>query len=435
MDINQNSMFEVLDDLISQNIFCQKKIVLFGANKSSKQMKEYLEKFNISVSAVIDNDKRKAGQSPFGVMTYSPEELLLPFNEKFVILIVSQYYAEMTAQLEKMGYELDKNIFIVQKLLRKYDTSMDVFNYFKKSINKGMEIYSNIVEQYNITVNDSWRFFICPYGGNGDIYIIGQFLDEYIKQNNISDYVITVVGKACKKVGEMFNWKNIVVLNVEESDALVQFSRTIGLKEAKVDILNDCFIQTVNRRLRAYKNLDFRRIFQREVFNQSITDKVKLKEKLQNDTDIIRYAEEKGIIKGKTVILSPYANTVSIIPSEIWEKIAEYFIEKGYKVFTNSSSPEEPVIDGTEPICAPFAYMRQVIEYAGVFIAVRSGLCDIIAAADAVKVILYPKGRLFGACSTYDYFSLNKMGLCDDAVEVEYGDENLEFYMDIIKKL
>jgi hypothetical protein len=58
-----------------------------------------------------------------------------------------------------------------------------------------------------------------------------------------------------------------------------------------------------------------------------------------------------------------------------------------------------------------------------VFIGVRSGLCDIISSAKCTKIILYEKEGLFYKSSQYDYFSLAKMGLCDDAIEIEYSDE------------
>jgi hypothetical protein len=60
---------------------------------------------------------------------------------------------------------------------------------------------------------------------------------------------------------------------------------------------------------------------------------------------------------------------------------------------------------------------------AGYFVGVRSGLCDIISSSSCRKAVLYEKDGYFYKCSPYDYFSLKKMGLCDDAVEIEYRED------------
>ena len=90
------------------------------------------------------------------------------------------------------------------------------------------------------------------------------------------------------------------------------------------------------------------------------------------------------------------------------------------------------MVKGTKGIFLTYAEMIAALPDAGGFIAVRSGLCDIICHASCKKVILYPEGWLFGACSTLDYFSLNKIGLCADAVELEYGDLEYETLRDKI---
>ncbi len=64
-----------------------------------------------------------------------------------------------------------------------------------------------------------------------------------------------------------------------------------------------------------------------------------------------------------------------------------------------------------------------MLEYAGAFLALRSGLCDIISQAQCKKVVIYESG--FNA-ARYEYFSLNKMGLSTDAVEFVYGKDEKE---------
>lgn len=400
---------EKLEKLYCNGIFNNREIVLFGANKSSQEMCEYLLKKNCQVVAIVDNNSKKWNQKPFGVMTYKPEDFLNPYNKKYVILIVSQYANEMTSQLEQMGYELNKQIYIVKKLFRKYDTSIESFKYFEDRIVKGEAIYKR--------VSNGNKLFICPYVGNGDIYLIGQFLTPYCKKNGIENYDITVIGNACKKIAEMFEWKCVHVLNQDESDELVAYVRFMGLAECNAIILNDCYQQPINRRFRGYKGLDFYKIFQQLVFGFDENERYVNQENKADLSDLQKYVEEYDIQEGTSVIFAPYANTITKIPVAEWEKMVREYKEKGYKTYTNGFGEAEPAINGTELIQVPFNIIKEVVSYAGTFVGLRSGLCDIVAGSTARKIIYYPQGILFGSCSTYDYFSIEKMGIENGEIE------------------
>ena len=95
------------------------------------------------------------------------------------------------------------------------------------------------------------------------------------------------------------------------------------------------------------------------------------------------------IEKGRAVILSPYAKSVTALSGNIWEQIVENYREKGYQIFTNVADNEKPLV-GTEPISPKLSEMKSAVEQAGTFIGIRSGLCDVIRTADCRKVALYP---------------------------------------------
>ena len=92
---------------------------------------------------------------------------------------------------------------------------------------------------------------------------------------------------------------------------------------------------------------------------------------------------------GKSVILSPYAKSVTALSSDIWNDIVSEYRNKGFKIFTNVTGSEEPLA-GTLPLNVPLNQMKSVLEKAGTFIGIRSGLCDVIRTADCMKVALYP---------------------------------------------
>ena len=140
--------------------------------------------------------------------------------------------------------------------------------------------------------------------------------------------------------------------------------------------------------------------------------------------ELSRIFEKNGLVTGKTVILSPYANTLADLPEDFWSFIAKRLKEKGFVVCTNSGSEKEKAIAGTIKLFFPLNFAPQLIEKAGYFVGIRSGFCDVISAAKAKKIVLYDRSNRFFNSSAYEYFSLNHMGLCEDAVEIEFDNQN-----------
>jgi hypothetical protein len=105
---------------------------------------------------------------------------------------------------------------------------------------------------------------------------------------------------------------------------------------------------------------------------------------------------------------------------EFWGALAAELTGKGYDVCTSGFGPEEPAIAGTPLLQFSFSEAVQFVESAGFFVGLRSGQCDAISSAKAVKVILHERGPWFKT-SLFGMFSLNAMGLCDDAIEFEFS--------------
>lgn len=420
---NSNPLKKPLDEFISNNVLEGKKIVFFGANKSTKEMCVYLRSLKIEPYAIVDNDKRKQHQIVAGLVTYLPDELLSEFQKDVMVLIASEYANEMTEQLEHLGYEKGKHIFVILKINNFYNCSKEAFEEYASQARRGKEVYEQVMSSYP----EVEKIFLCPYPGTGDIFLVGLYYEMFCKKHGIRKAVMTVVGNGAKRVAGLFDIENIMVLSQMESDDLLLYVRVVGLEESRTLVCNDSYLQMMGKRLRGYKGITFQHMFRTGVFGLSEEEAIlpgeffseKYKEKEKN------LAIQKHMDK-KTIILSPYANTVTDLPAGFWEQIAKCLTERGYEVFTNSCGDGEPVIKGTKGIFLTYGEMIAALPYAGGFIAVRSGLCDIIGHVPCKKVILYPEGRLFGACSTLDYFSLNKMGLCSDAVELEYGDLEYE---------
>lgn len=130
---NKSSLLlENLDKLITSGVFASKKIVLFGLNTSSYTMQKYLQKRGFTICAYIDNNDKKVLEiqellysilqrhtNPTSyeqlkntfIPAYKPSELLMPFQNDYIILIASKYYPSMCQQLQHMGYKENIHIF------------------------------------------------------------------------------------------------------------------------------------------------------------------------------------------------------------------------------------------------------------------------------------------------------------------------------------
>ncbi|NLG03525.1 MAG: LicD family protein [Clostridia bacterium] len=120
-----------LKELIHSKVFENKQIVLFGVNSTSHLMRKILHEHGYSVAAYVDNDRNKCQQmndfllhtlphhingtirKESLILAYSPEEYLKNRQTDTIVLIASKYYPQMSAQLQKIGYEPEQQVFRV----------------------------------------------------------------------------------------------------------------------------------------------------------------------------------------------------------------------------------------------------------------------------------------------------------------------------------
>lgn len=128
----------------------------------------------------------------------------------------------------------------------------------------------------------------------------------------------------------------------------------------------------------------------------------------------LRFCAENGIEQGASVLLFPYAQSFRVEALDHFADLASELSRRGLKVFT-SVSPDERPAAGTTPVFIPFPILREVAEHAGWLVAVRSGIADLTSSARCRKTIIYWNAR---ERSTW---SINRMGLCRDAVEEPFS--------------
>lgn len=403
-----------LNKMFRNKQLINKKIYLFGVSDNTRQIIGVLRKNGYEPIGVVDNDENKIGSYCSGLEVKKVNQV--PNDKDNVWLLYSYFHSEMRRQLMENGVE-EGQIYTL------YTEESNVFNCLRLAY-KGRKIYLDIKKQYgNVPI------FLCPYTGTGDIYLIGTFWNEYIKSKGIDDYVFIVISGACKKVATIFNIRNIHLLKKQtDSDNLIYYYNLCP-DELPLTVLNDAWAQINDNStewFRGYKGQYFTDLFRKWVFDLPNDSKPE-HPVLKNVDDVLEELfEVNGLKEKKTVVLSPYSNTLSDLPVSFWERICDGLIQKGFDVVTNSSGWEEPPIKGSKGIFFPLDIAPQFINKAGAFIGVRSGFCDVISNCNAKKVILYDLNNYFFNCRAFDYFSLKKMGLCSDAIEIQFDRDKLE---------
>jgi hypothetical protein len=129
--------------------------------------------------------------------------------------------------------------------------------------------------------------------------------------------------------------------------------------------------------------------------------------------DAVALAKSVDMPAGKSVLLFPYAQSLPVIANTHFARLAEDLAASGHSVFT-SVAPNEAPIPGTQPIFVPFGLLPDLAEHAGWAVAVRSGICDVLAPVRCRKSFIYPNMAELAP------WSVNAMDYCRDAYEVTF---------------
>lgn len=419
-------MHQRIDTYIAEGKLDKKFIVIFGSNEPAERIMEYLGAKGIRVDGLIDNNRKKDGTMLNGVMVTLPDRLLLPKKENVVVLIASKYYPEMVVQLNGMGYEEETEILKVVEYSA-FSTPALTEEEFEKRvamIKRGEQVYQKLLAK----MPSVQKIFVCPLSVLGDTYVGMTGMRQYMQQNRITKYVLVLINKACAKIACLFGFEqNVFRVSSQEMSDFLQFAVFTDMAEGRILVLNHrqpytCRIGEIGN----YKNINFMDHFRYGIFELPEGSKPEVPSATRNNAKSQEYVTqlflENGLEKEKTVILFPYAKTAAKIDDDFWIQLTKKLQNLGYTVCTNSGGDGELAIPGTKELFFDIRYALETVEAAGTVVGLRSGLCDVISTAKAKKIILYPD-RFYGPDSFLNFFSLNRMELCSDAVELVWKND------------
>lgn len=354
-----------------------KKIFLFGHCHATEELADLLLDRGFAVTAILDNNTAKHGNDYRGIMISAPKEILKEKDTDVIVCIVARAYAAMASQLEQLGYK-----GLVRKLMdynsyADYSLSEETISRMTLRRQRGSELLSELKGKYP----DCFRF-LCPFSALGDIYIMMSYLPCYMKKRGIEKCVVGVVGNACAQVVRLFGAYPVEIFSQKNMDETIQAALYEQDGHTFIPHQDRPYVVNLSRALYV-KKISLEQMYCCGVFG------------LPWDTgsyepvDFKEYPGLETIQNGNAVIFSPYAKSVTSFPDVVWERVVSHYADRGYQCFTNVAGEEKPLA-GTTAISPRISEMKSVVERAGTFVGIRSGLCDVIRNVNARRVALYP---------------------------------------------
>lgn len=370
-------MKRVIDALITNHEFDGKMVLSFGHCNSTEEMLNYLSERGITVAAILDNNESKQGGHYNNIKIVSPQFIKKIPNSKVIVLVATRFFEAMSAQLRELGYSGEVIKVVDYNSFAEYSLSEDTIKRKTERMLRGAQTLIKIREQF-----PQQHLVICPNRALGDVYWACAYLPAYCTKEKLKSTVVIVLGNGCRQVAEMFGIANVMTLEGTEMDELVQ---TIIFNHEENCIIahhdrpyTDNIIKYLDKHL-----LTFIDYYKYAVFCLG---------KGAMPVKPLKLAEvnnKSQLTENKSVIIAPYAKSVVQAAPEFWNKIVGDYREHGFQVFTNVFGDEAPLAH-TIPISLPLNQLIGAVEYAGHFVGLRSGLCDIVSTADCHKTVVMP---------------------------------------------
>lgn len=256
-------------------------------------------------------------------------------------------------------------------------------------------------------------------GATGDIFLCQLYISAYLTERKICKYIYISDQKAVKKITELFGFQHVIKV---DSILVAGLQRLKMLDNDRKDIhllfLWHYSLHFNRCRIRMTKKFTFLDTYLYYVFGFRHIPRASIPKFAERVSSF----DLNKIKKRKTIILSPEANSVHGLTPLFWNLLGRRLEALGFYVICSVSDSHAKQYHFSN-FFFTYKESQAFLKYCGYFIALRSGLCDIVANAQCKKIILYPKMQKRINYSEHRsdiaFSSLNIMGLCNDAIEIE----------------
>lgn len=372
---------EMAENLIKhQDSLEQKSILLFGHCNASEVLADSLRSKNHPPVCFLDNNKTKQGTTYKNIPIFPVENIKDFSPDNSVVLIVSRFYHPMKQQLRRLSYEGEVLELVEYNSFQAFSLEEEVFAEKVKRMEQGYSIFTDLRRNY-----PTEHLLICPHQALGDVYWVMAYLPAYLKKNHLSSCVVVVASNPCKDVVSLFGYEEIKEIKVLPQKELAALVQAVIFTHAENTLLaHHNYVYTDPAFSYLTENLIPFCDYYKEVILNLPSDTQETKPQ-KNE----KFTPPPEMKQGHSVIFAPYANSMVEISPDFWVNLAKEYQEKGFTLFTNLLEGQAP-IQGTLPLILPLMEMREAVEWAGHFISIRSGLCDVVHSAHCEKTLVFP---------------------------------------------
>lgn len=370
-------MCKNLEEMLQTGALANRKIYLFGHCNATEALTDILLEKGITVGAILDNNEKKHGKSYHGIVIETPWVILSEASENSVVCIAARAYEAMVGQLRSMGYTGQIHKMVEYDSFAEYSLSADTRELKRERLKRGLVLHKELSEKF-----PGYMKILCPFEALGDICFVMSYLPHFLSAHDIGHCVVSVIGSTCAQVVRLFGHYLVEIFSQKEMDEIIQAVLYTEDKNAFIAHQDRPYVVNLHKAL-SIRCIPLEQIYCCGVFG------LPRETKPYHPTYWKTFKDLDKIQKGKAVILSPYAKSVTELPAGLWNQIVEYYTEQGYQCITNVVGDEKP-LTGTLPVSLEIAEIQSLAEYAGTFIGIRSGLCDVLRYADCCKIALYP---------------------------------------------
>lgn len=385
---------------------CKKRILLYGATIEGLKLAQKLSKEDINIYGFVDDKYEDYDRNWMGYYVISFGEYLENFGTYYLIVFNNEDLKRALVKNEMLESE---NYGVINKTLfyRAFEKANILYG-----ARKGYRIYKKLRKD-----NPDTTLLVCPYPGTGDAFITGRYIQQYIEKENFKTYQIITAGGGFTKILNLFGIEKHVIttLNVRKINNLKNYIAYATPEKIGVRFLLYWGISGQKTSLfEGYKGFSFDELFKKCVFQlDSGTIPYQMKQSISYK-EAVEKLNKIGLPEKKTVVLAPYANSFeNELSPEWWEKLSDRLKTKGYTVVTNCSGTEKP-INGTKAVLFNYDELNVLMDACGLFIGMRSGLCDILSESNCKKVVIYQN---FITQNRMDFFSLKHLRENQDLIE------------------
>lgn len=417
----------LIDEIKRHNGFRDERLYIFGYSYITQVLCETLYAHQVQVEAFLDNARDKIGTMHGDIPILAPASL--PDAQNVYVLIHSAHAKEMIAQLKEIVPDIGARIINLEYPKKdsdgfwketQYETSL-------RMLREGEEIYRRI------SAEDT-HLVIGPMLSLGDYSLMELTLHQYLETYGITRYKVIVCGRGAQKTVALFHEQDIVMLSPDEMHRFLKYVMFVGEERCNAILAimqyyaTRHFFHLING-----QELKCARMFPEFLFQ--IEEPYECRRPDIYAPVAETEMEALGMKKGRSVILSPYANTMNALPTTFWEALIAECKVCGMEVFTNASGSEQE-LPGTKRLDVPLNRMGTYMQYAGYFVSLRSGLNDITGRADCAQAVIYRKryktfnNEIEGAALA----DLQALDVAPNAVQLVFDEEDMSNTVTAVKR-